>query len=499
METKANLLPIVMGNEEETGLQVTDLEHPKRLLDEHGVTDLCEKLPIFIPDNIRSADSQYTLNGFRIYIGQTEFGDLTNPERATPECRDPDSLTTYMRASEAIFQTMLKNYVQFVSDDEDEPFQARWQRRVVDSNNSRKASHDNYGFIGFDKEQLEDIASNITFQSYIATAGMVTGAGHINRYGLNFTQKMDGLEDITGKAYKGTICNVFLESEATESVRFEVRCNDINISDWAARNRVGSMAMFLALIQTEAAEKLKPFTESLEIEAGNVFSIRNMCWIEDDISGGLKLTSRQQAGLDFQLKATELMLDSLPNYTDLPDSYFRIALARYKFLEDLKYVAGGSAEDVKLLADRADWAAKFHWVLRRKEKDEEFGLSRSTTDYIAQSQDLSYDLIEIKALPGETASVRKGMGYKLRDRGVFLGTVDEKDVKKAEILPPQDTRAKARKELLKNYYVLNCYWEEITVGFDEHDNVAIELEPLHAELTDNQKAILEYFRYPSKM
>jgi hypothetical protein len=198
--------------------------------------------------------------------------------------------------------------------------------------------------------------------------------------------------------------------------------------------------------------------------------------------GDIELTDSQIQGLDYQQRVAELALKSMSIHLDLPHNYYRIAQEIYSYCDDFRRVISGKA-DIKLLADRADWAAKFAFIRDGIESDRDFGIKRDFGDVKSRAADLRYDFKEIKGDGSGLISKTLGYGFKLRDRGKFRLSTNEKQINSAQSNPPEDTRAKLRSQLLEDILVKDCYWSSISFNSLDDKNKIINLAPRDTSFT----------------
>ena len=402
-ETVESPLPIVMGNEEETGMTLRTGE----FIDEPY--DLADCLPIYIPQAMIGRHDEFLTNGFRIYIGGSESSDKpTNIERSTPECILPVDLNKYIRVGEYIMDSIVEKYV--IENSDNEETSIRLQRRVVDSYGNRKGCHYNFGLVS------------------------------INGYG-----------------YMGTIGRIVSD---IDSIRLEIRCNDINISDWATQIRLGSMGLVLALDEIGELDQLDDYVGFMG-ETEYLENTKELNRLRLNNNGELKVSSGQMDALDYQQRVAEIALKSLGIYIDVPLNYHKIAQEIYEYCDDFRKVLSGS-DDISLLADRSDWAAKLNLIKLGIEFDRDFGIKRDFLDIKSQAADLKYDYKEVTALNGKIKSKKEGTGYKMRDRGLFRFNIPEKNIQSAKILPPKNTRAVLRSMLISNQNISSCDWKSIS-------------------------------------
>lgn len=406
----------------------------------------------------------------------------TNIERATPECATPEQLSVYVRASEQLLIDIVGNYLATESENIPGELRARIQRRVVDSSGSRKACHDSFGV---SPESKLGKANHLPppALAHLATRSFITGAGYVRGSGLRYAQKIGGLRMVNGYGYFGSMYRT-TKSEGTP--RIEARCSDINISDWATTMRVGGMAIAIALNQTPLADTMVGlFPEEA------IWQAKDCNRVNLNRDGSFQSSWEQQFAVDFQQGSAELAMTKLLLHCDeVPPELFKIAKEIYDFCDDYRKVLKGEAT-IDLLADRADWAAKFATIQRGVVKDRKFGIKRKLTDVISRAADMRYDYIGMSAIDGQLMPISYGTGYKLRERGVFNGkTITAEDVSLALRRPPANTRAALRSSLIRRYNVTNCDWNSVQVVDGDIKHVISFEDVLQTELSDADHAKL---------
>ena len=432
---------------------------------------LVGSLKTYVPPELLTSQPGNILflkNGSKIYPG-TSVGTsvATNLERATAECASVDELSMAVRASEKILVKTVEAYALKQSSSKGQPVNVRVQRRVVDSQGSRKGCHDNYGITRKLSYSMSGCIPPVVL-AHLVSRSFITGAGHVHENGVSFAQKIGGLDHVDAYGYFGSMCRVSLD-EGTP--RFEVRCNDINISDWAVRVRVGGTAIALALAQTPLAVTLANTTELTAIRRANAM---NRLKLNPD--GTIEPSPYAQRALDIQKRIAELTLTDLIRHVDeVPDELLGIAHDMYSYCDDFKKICDGE-DTISLVADRADWAAKFDLVIKRMDKDKALGIQRRVNDVRSQGTDLLYDYIGVRANKGVLQRTVYGKGYQLRDKGHFRNS--PKSLRQADVLyvsPPKATRAAVRGQLMRKYDVTYCNWDLITVADREGRTVSVKL------------------------
>ncbi len=477
--------PRAIGTEEETGLLV-GLDG---LYDEPY--DLCDSLSAYLPGSLKGqGQDEYLLNGSRIYPGGTNGvpKDNTNLERATPETISPWQLAEYSRGSEVLIEEVLKNYAFKQADYYKNEVDIRMHRRVVDAFGNRKGCHDNYSI---EEEFIDRIKMPQSLVYLLSARSLVMGAGLVTENGYEYAQKIGGLSSVNSYGYSGSM----YRTDKEHGSRLEIRCSDQNISDWATVMRVGSVALLLALYQTPLGKKLEQsfkYTKSEEAVLTEANEL-NMATLQG--SDEILLSKPQLQGLEFMEQLATLTMDKLQLYADLPISYHTIAKELLNFCVDLRKVDKND-EHFSILADRADWAAKLSVIQHGIERDRSFGIKRELGDYASQAADMNYDIVRITRSPDDDKEqVRRGSGYRLREKGAFKYTVSESAIQTAYNKAPTQTRAHARAYLLKNYFAKHCYWHKVFVG----DSSPAMIELNNVNLPDLGQEDIEAISYIKKL
>lgn len=490
-EVLLNALPHAMGNEEETGLLVTDLQG--KFGEPH---ELAERLDWFIPAELAYAglgQHIFLQNGGLIYPGgahDTAHDDhvdiFTNIERATAEQSGPEAMPAAIGAHEKLLVEVVKSYVERTAGHRHQPASARIQRRVVDAKGSRKASHDSFGvdhpelyFNNTDKKMQRYL-----FLSMLAVESFMYGAGYITAKGPRFAQKTGGLVKEEAYGYHGSMMRVVNHEDT--GPRIEKRCSDINLSPWAIQTRYGHTALLLALLKTPLAARLagqNPVKHPLQ--DAKRYNFMNL-----DEEGNIIAQPVNFEALDFVERFADMITTDLDRYAFMPIEYELIAADIKKYCNDFRGVLTGK-EPYAVLADRSDHAAKFAKIAEKIAIDRGEGTARSFHDMRAMRDDMLYDYIGISAKPDALAKVRYGYGYKLRAKGAFRATPSNRAVEKAFREPPTDTRAVVRGELIRQYKLEDVKWNAVTLpGYTPELSL---LGPRNTALSSNVEMIMKQF------
>ncbi len=498
-----NSFPAILGNEEETGMI---LQYGQKILEPY---ELVQHLKNYIPSEFKGTDEEFLTNGFRVYPGLAvnnvsalsknwEILD-TNLERATPECKTPEQLALYIRAGELLLRKIAVNFVERDSLNRPDGSKIRIQRRVVDSLGNRKGCHDNYS-INLDSQYVaEDIIRhgvilNSVMRSFLMSRVLLTGAGYVEyQNGVYFSQKIGGLVGEVDYGFTGTMARTETSEMYNGIQRFEVRCNDINISDWATTMRIAGVALCLALLENGYSSDLEELVRD-EIDLTFLLFKEKANYVNKinfSREGKFYLSKEQKNAASFQQRISELTMSKLADRVDVPRYYYNSAKEIYDYYDDLRKVDAGLA-DIDILADRVDWAAKFSKIRsKRIESGKQSNSGSIASDIESCALDLRYDNITIEASEGEITRISDGFGIKLRDRGKFKNPIKQNAVERALSTPPANTRATLRGKILSNYLVKSCDWDRVELAdsrFD--DDVEIFLGPESSELNQTQLRIL---------
>lgn len=482
--TEGNLLPVVYGNEEETGMLVgcdkTGMDEPYYLTDH---------LVDYLPNGLKySGDYKYFLsNGGVIYPGGSpDSARNTNIERATPECVSVRQTAEYIQAHEELIVAVSKKYAEDTAKKYNHNERVRLQRRVVDSAGNRKGCHDNYGIEwaralseeGFDTNALQ---RNLLL-GHLASRSFIVGSGLVEDESLHFAQKIGGLEVVERYAYGGSMMRVAGQGSGT---RLEVRCNDINISPWAIQARIGGVALILSLMKSGLLGRVPLSSSLMTFNQSPIEEAQSMNKLTFTKEGLVEADKAHYRAVDFQEHVIDLVLEELVPRVEIGHELHTLALEIKEYCQDFRSVISGDKQYTDL-ADRSDHAAKFAKIIHRVIN----GAGAYTyTDTMAKYDDLFYDFIGIEAAPNEKARVKYGRSYRLRREDAFRLRIDGTKVSVAMFKPPQETRAKVRSQLIMQGSLSDVDWNSVKLR-DEMGGVRVDLSRLLINEYDDQKHIV---------
>lgn len=264
---------------------------------------------------------------------------------------------------------------------------------------------------------------------------------------------MGGLVETYGHNFRGSM----YFHEENDGDRLEVRCGDVNISDWATMIRIGSTALAVLIAQTPLRDEL-PKLENHNRMYDSAKKFNNLKISPD---GSLGYRDSLTEALNFQRHIARLACSDLVDYVgELDEDLTWTAFELLQYCNDFAKVLNNEA-DISILADRADWAAKIQIIHRDYAKRPHTTSEASHADLRAQTLDYLYDYIGITASDGRSGQPKYGYGYKLRDRGAFRYTTPDILVQKGIRQPPKGTRAAPRSRLIESRSVEKVSWSYV--------------------------------------
>ncbi len=386
----------------------------------------------------------FLFNGGRVYI------DMGHLEYATPECRGLFDLVAADRAGELIVQRALEQ----LGMAENASF---FKNNIDHYTGATFGCHENYLVrrdVPFSQVLLPAMLPFFVTRQIFAGAGRVGCHTDIFEYGnadedgvkFQISQRADHIvtEIYQWIQFSRAIINTRDEPLADWGLyrRLHLLVGDSNMSEYATALKVGTTALILDLIE----ERLIPEIRMLD----PVQAIR-------DISRDMSFSWEVQLEDGSYTTATDIQR----TYLDLAERYMRGKDSEGDWvLDEWRFVLDGLVHDPMSVIDRVEWAAK-KWLLESFMREE--GLDWH--DNWIQSLDLEY----------HNLNTEKGLFFDLRDRGLIRTVLDEDYIHRAMRTPPQDTRARARSEVMhaltgqKARYVID--WDSIYIEDDKYLNL----------------------------
>ena len=443
--------------------------------------------------------NQFDKHGFRLYLDQTvsEY-DRGIIEIASPETATLDDATLYANASTLVSRQAIEHFLimhnikaaEIPGIPEIE--RVRMQQRVRDFHGNAKGVHDNYDLSQHRSNYRDN--SSFDFLAPIAihalTRSFITGAGYVSPRGFEFSQKNSGVKTFDGE--RGLPESIYTRKDNSidgNSLRLEIRNNDANISEWATWMRIGSMALVMGMVHTPALKKklrgiVEPYLNGYSTP--EIFARR---------CNSMEISAAMEAA-DIQHQFAELAFD-MQIYSDLPDEYFQVATEWMKFIEDFKaaYVAD-LHPDFSELADRADWAKKYGYILSKVGDRRLILGGERTTDYRAAKYDLLYDIQTFVPVGDAVVNQLNGYGHQAASTGEFRRHIKPSEILRATVTAP-DTRAALRggiiDALLQCGLSVDPSWTQIEAFAPNSLAVGVMMlpaDPLATELSEREEAKL---------
>ena len=386
----------------------------------------------------------FLFNGGRVYI------DMGHVEYATPECRGLFDLVASDRAGEVIMQRALD---QLGLADE-----AGFFKNNIDHyTGATFGCHENYLVrrdVPFSQVLLPAILPFFVSRQIYAGAGRVGCHTDIFEYGggeegevpYQISQRADHIvtEIYQWIQFSRAIINTRDEPLADWGLyrRLHLLVGDSNMSEYATALKVGTTALVLELLE----ERIVPDVKMLD----PVQAIR-------DISRDM--TFQWEVQLEDGRRTTALEVQR--RYLELAESGLRGKDPEGDWvLDEWRFVLDALACDPMALMDRIDWVTK-KWLLETFMEAE----GRDWDDPWIQSLDLEY----------HNLNPARGLYHDLKQRGLLLAVVDDEQVNRAIVKPPDDTRARARSKVMralsghKARYVID--WDSIYVEDEKYLNL----------------------------
>ncbi|MGH8957598.1 MAG: depupylase/deamidase Dop [Acidimicrobiia bacterium] len=389
-------------------------------------------------------------NGARLYV------DHAHPEFSGPECFDPLEATLYDKVGELVMHRAATAAAELLPPG---------QRMSIYKNNSdgkgnSYGAHENY-LLSRETPFGEVIRYATTF---LVTRQIFTGSGKVGSENgrpevpFQLTQRADFFEEEVGleTTLKRPIINTRDEPHGDPSKyrRLHVIIGDANLSEPQILLKMGTMALLLSALEDSALPD--PLDLANPVDA---------CW---QVSHDLDL--RRPLPLDDGGSATALELqwryhEWLGKYVEAEtdDEQAQALIASWgQVLTDLE-------EDPMRCADRLDWVAKKRLLEGYVERD-----------------GLTWDNPKLRALDLQYHDVdpSRSLHRRLVERGAMQGMFSEAELVKAEVEPPERTRAYFRGRCVSRFpgSLVAANWDSLVFDTGEtHLKRIPMMEPLKGD------------------
>ncbi len=372
-------------------------------------------------------------NGARYYV------DHAHPEYSTPECLTPRELVVHDKAGERILERSLREVALQLPDG---PALSVYKNNSDGKGNSY-GTHENY--LVDRATPFADIVRDLT--PFFVSRQVFIGAGKVGleaqwdgrgRHAYQLTQRADFFETEVGleTTLKRPIINTRDEPHADPDKyrRLHVIVGDANLCEVAQFLKVGTTAIVLKMIEDG-------FLPDMTL-ANAVASIHDVSR-DTTLRATVELTDgRALTAVQLQWEYFELALKYVDREDDTPEN--REVLDRWE------RVLQGLETDPMSLAAQLDWVAKLRLLEGYRERD---GLEWS--DPKLRAIDLQYHDVRRD----------KGLYHRLAATGKVERLVDDAEVERAMLEPPEDTRAYFRGRCISRFpdAIAAASWDSLIV------------------------------------
>ncbi len=405
-------------------------------LDARGLPGLTSFAPII---ETHLANTVLT-NGARLYV------DHAHPEYSSPECRTPWEATLYDLAGEEVMRRALVIANESLALED----AISLYKNNSDGKGNSYGTHENF-LVGREVDFSDIIRAMVP---HFVSRQIIVGAGKVGAetdHGLHsdpffqLSQRAEFFEEVVGleTTLKRPIINTRDEphSDAERFRRLHVIIGDANLSPYATFVKLGSTALLLAMLEDEGTENF-PSPPRHPVHAVRAFS------------------------LDPSLRAVEICEDNKwRSAWDIQDQLWTAASEYVRrrggeavapdaevalILEQWREMLDGVRDDIRTVADRVDWVAKFRVVSGMQERHD-----LSPHDAKLRAIDLQYhDLSPQRSLA----------------RRVGLRTLQsDEEVREALHNPPTSTRAYFRGQCVARYpeQIVAANWDSVVFDLGE--------------------------------
>jgi proteasome accessory factor A len=370
-------------------------------------------------------------NGARYYV------DHAHPEYSTPECASARELVVHDKAGERILERSLQEVQKFLPPGQ----RLAIYKNNTDGKGNSYGCHENY--LVDRATPFARIVRDLT--PFFVTRQVFTGAGKVGAegargqhggVGYQLTQRADFFEAEVGleTTLKRPIINTRDEPHADPEKYRRLHCiiGDANMSEVATFLKVGTTALVLEMIEDEF---LPEFTLENPVEALHEVSWDITCRAQVRTAGGRRLT------------AVELQweyLDHAKKYVEERGATGETA----DLLQRWEAVLEALERDPLSLSAELDWVAKYRLLEAYRARD---GLD--WTDSKLRLIDLQYHDVRRD----------KGLYHKLVGGGKMERLVDEDEIERGIMDPPEDTRAYFRGRCIDRYQgaIVAASWDSM--------------------------------------
>ena len=386
-------------------------------------------------------------NGARFYV------DHAHPEYSSPECADPLQAALYDKAGERVLAAAVGSACRILR-----PGEGLYiHKNNSDGKGNSYGYHENY--LMSRSLPFSDLIHYAT--TWLVTRQIFTGSGKLGsengrpRTWFQLTQRADFFEEEVGleTTLKRPIVNTRDETHGDPAKyrRFHVIIGDANMSEVQTFVKLGTTALLLSAIEDRALPDALALADPVAAtwQSSHDLSLMRPLPLADGSSAtALELQFRYYGWLS---KYAEENLPE-PVWADLIREWGEI-------LHDLEV-------DVGRTADRLDWSAKLRMLSAFRHRD---GL------------DWNDPKLAMAALQYHDTDPRKGLAYRLEQRGMLRRLFTDEDLDRATADPPTETRAYFRGRCVEQFSesLVAANWDSLVFDVGEESLKRVPMmEPL---------------------
>tara|TARA_B100000959_G_scaffold282915_1_gene350474 strand:+ start:7844 stop:9202 length:1359 start_codon:yes stop_codon:yes gene_type:complete len=402
----------IYGIENEFGVTCT-LDGQRRLSPDEVARYLFRK----VVDWGRSSNV-FLVNGARLYL---DVG--SHPEYATPECDSVESVVVHEKAGERILEQLVSTAETRLKEEgiNGEIFLFK---NNTDSAGNSYGCHENYLTTRRDdaSEYTETLIPFLISRQIYAGAGKVlqTARGAMYCISQRAEHIWEGVSSATTRSRPIINSRDEPHADAERFRRLHVIVGDSNMNEYASFLKVGACGILLRMLE-DPGVVLRDLTLENPIRAIREISHDPTCQRRVRLANGRELTA-----LDIQSEFLERAL-RFAEHRDLSNEEKRV-------LEMWQHCLEGLAKDPMDLVAECDWVAKLLLVDGYKARH-----NLPLSDPAVALVDLQYHDVD----------QRRGLFYRLQDRGLVERTTNDAAIEDAKVHAPSTTRARLRGEFIR--------------------------------------------------
>ena len=393
-------------------------------------------------------------NGARFYV------DHAHPEYSSPECVDPRQAALYDKVGEKVVATAVDQAFQILRPGE----YMYVHKNNSDGKGNSYGHHENYLI---DRAlPFSDLIRYAT--TWLVTRQVFTGSGKLGsengrppvRYQIS--QRADFFEEEVGleTTLKRPIINTRDEphGDPLRYRRFHVIIGDANMSEVQTYVKLGTTALMLAAIEDRAIPEDLALADPV-----------SATWqLSHDLSLGSPIAmadGSSATALEIQFRYFEWL--SAYAEANHPEPVWADVIAEWgSILDDLE-------RDAMLTADRLDWTAKLRMLSAFRRRD-----------------DLEWhdSKLAMAALQYHDTDPRKGLAYRLQERGMLRSMFGEDELLRAMVDPPPATRAYFRGRCVRKFpdSLVAANWDSLVFDVGEE---SLKRVPMMEPLRGNESLV----------